>query len=109
MVAQGIWHHNSWVRLGGQSRPKPSGLTLESIEDWWSQLEADFQSEYGVSNPLDLTWRKFLTLVRGLGHESRFIRAVQMSDPRRMLDLALGREPGARKRRVQLEEFMGGI
>lgn len=50
--------------------------------EFWVEVEIDFLAQYGVLEPLNLSWRKFLLLVRGLNYESNFSRAVRENQPK---------------------------
>lgn len=47
----------------------------------WSIIEADFQREYGINLIAacnDMSWRRFLILLRGLSAESALAMSIQM-------------------------------
>lgn len=85
--------------------------------EYWSDLEIDFIDQYGVLDPLSLSWRKLIVLVRGLKYESLFITQVRESSPeyrREMMHKAIHgddydpREKVSRSR-VTAEQMLAGI
>jgi len=50
-------------------------MSLSDLVDNWGALEADFKRFYNVSNPLELTWRRFNILLFNLiSEQSAFFR-----------------------------------
>lgn len=57
-------------------------MSLSDIVSNWGAVEADFNRFYSVSNPLELTWRKFNILLFNLiSEQSAFFRPF-MDDAR---------------------------
>lgn len=60
---------------------KSGGRKVDIINDW-GYIEADFQREYGINlmEELDkMSWRRFLTLLRGLSGDAVFV--IMNTDP----------------------------
>jgi len=50
-------------------------MSLSDIVESWGAVEADFNRFYNVTNPLELTWRKFNILLFNLiSEQSAFFR-----------------------------------
>ena len=47
---------------------------------YWAPLEADFRRFYMVDKPLELSWRKFMILLRGLPLTSTFVQTKKEED-----------------------------
>lgn len=89
-------------------------MTLESVFDHWTLLEADYLAIYNQVDPLSLTWRKFIVLLRGLfPHNSRFLQAIWEESPERLREAlreSLGYSyQGAKRRQVSLDSFVREI
>jgi len=73
----------------GKRRSKKNGQEAVDIIEKWGLIEADFQREYGINldKELDtLSWRRFLTLLAGLGMNSTLINVIsQAKQPREQI------------------------
>ena len=90
----------------------------------WRLAERDFQAIYNVTNPLNLTWRRFMTLLSTLSApESHLLRFwIRENDAdaiikerhvnsqwwRKEFDRALGRPMRPEPRVMSIDTFMGG-
>ena len=74
-----------WCRTKrrNEQRSKKNEQEAVDIIEKWGLIEADFQREYGINlvEELDaLSWRRFLTLLSGLGMNSTLINVISKSN-----------------------------
>jgi|TARA_B100000925_G_C21749383_1_gene362810 hypothetical protein len=91
-------------------------MSLSDIVESWGAVEADFNRFYNVTNPLELTWRKFNILLFNLiSEQSAFFRPF-MDEAREIAEMEAEWESKKRgdranipREQVSLDKALGEI
>ncbi len=67
-------------RQGRNPKPKSLSITLDDLVEYWELIESDFQREYHIDlTCVDLSWRRFMTLLGGMSQDSVFFNVLRES------------------------------